>query len=543
MKRLRAQALIILLLVVPMPRDCFGQGVYEEQLDRGIRNNGPYSYLLAERAGREPGGRQLLSEAVKHSPDTPAFYFARAMAGLPNIFESAGFVAKGIKAYGRDFRRALSLMSLLALSILGAFALAMLMTLVIRLPMALPLIRHDIEEDRRKLLVVLAVIPVSLLGPVFFMAGGLVLAGFYFRKADKAVVYLALSLILLSPLYLSVLDIMLSASSPKVRAVVSVNEARGNAFAIEVLGDEKGFAPELSYAIALKREGRYEEAIEKLRRIPGNDPRAYTDMGNAYVGLGNMASAKDAYMKSIGMKESAAALYNLSKVLPDTLEFEESKEMYRKAQSLDGALIQKLSATESRSPNRFVADETLTFSELWDYTARNAAETVRPFTASPAVASSVSAVCLFLFALLGRKQRAKRCSRCGAVFCRKCSPGVRRADMCPACYSSLLKPSEQTPKERVAKLLSLHEGKTKTRRAVRALSFVLPGIAHIYAGKALSGFLYLWAFGFAAVGLVLNIFFPGYSHGWLNPLFIVMAGMLYLGSILVVQGRLKRGWL
>ncbi len=537
MKRLRALSLVLLLLVAGR---CFGQGVYEEQLDRGIRNNEPYSHLLVKRAH---GDRQLLSEAVKHSPDTPAFYFARAVAGLPNIFEAAGFAAEGIKAYGKDFRRALSLMSLLALSLLGAFAFAMLMTVLLRLPAAIPLIRHDIEEDRRKLLVVLAVIPVSLLGPVFFMAGGLILAGFYFRKADKAVVYLALSLILLSPLYISVLDIMLSASSPKVRAVVSVSEARGNAFAIETLKDEKGFAPELSHAIALKREGRYEEALEKLRRIPGNDPRAYTNMGNAFVGLGNMALAKESYQKSIGMKESATALYNLSKVLPDTLEFEESKEVYRKAQALDGALIQKLSVTESRSPNRFVADETLTFSELWDYTAKNAVATVRPFTASPIAASSVSAVCLFLFALLGRRLGAKRCSRCGAVFCRKCSPGIRRADMCPACYSSFLKPSGETPKERVAKLLSLHERKTRMRRTVRALSFFLPGIAHIYAGKALSGFLYLWAFGFAAVGLVLNIQAPVYSHGWLNPLFIVMAGMLYLGSILVVQGRLKRGWL
>jgi len=64
-------------LLFYMPGFCFGQDVYNEQLNRGIRNNEPYSYILYKKAAGDPAdARQLLSDAVKHSPDFPAVYFA-----------------------------------------------------------------------------------------------------------------------------------------------------------------------------------------------------------------------------------------------------------------------------------------------------------------------------------------------------------------------------------------------------------------------------------------------------------------------------------
>ncbi|MDP2167392.1 MAG: hypothetical protein Q8J64_03560 [Thermodesulfovibrionales bacterium] len=537
-----------------VPANVEKKDLFNRQLDRGVKNTEPYSYVLDKRAGKNPSeAKQLLAEAVRHSPDTPAFYFRLAAGSFPDIFKGTTYTLEGIKAYKRNLWWLLSLTGLLYLSLLASAIASITVFTLISFLKALPLIKHDIEEDWRKLLMPLLLIPLSLLGPLFFGASLLFLAGLYLKGANKAPVYVALLLLIASPLLLRLTNILLSASTPELRAIVSVNEQRGNTPAVQALAGHKDFASRFSYALAMKREGRLEEAIAEYQDIikADNDTRLYTNLGNAYAAIGNAALAKESYQKSVELRPSATAFYNLSQIYRDTLEFDKGDNYFAKARELDREAVSKFMAIAARTPSRFVIDETLSQRELRTLALKNPAEAFFPPSARGDVlmSAAASALCiLFLISAGPMRQRARRCSRCNEIFCKKCAEGrPHKEDICPKCYISIIKPAEEAPKERVAKLLRIHEKKSSSRSIIRLLSFTLPGISQMYAGRALGGLIYLWLFLFMAAAAALNpLIGTGlgtYSHVWLNPPLIAGACLLYLASFLSIRRRLQKGWL
>lgn len=541
---------IILLFLLVLFSYAEAGDIYEEQIDRGIKNNEPYSYTLSKKAYTSQDKRQLLLDAIRHSPDTPAFYFMLSEEAFPDIFKSGAYILDGINAYKRNFWWRLSLIRLLYISLVVSFFVSIITMLLIRLPQTMSLVRHEIEEDRRKLAFLLIVILPSLLGPLFLTAGVLFIIGLYLKKMDKVLVYATLLLILFSPLLLRLTNILFSASSPELRAIVSVNEGRDTKHAIQTLGGKEDFASRFSYALALKRDGRFEEAIAGYIDIADkNDRRVYINLGNSYAGIGEMELAKESYDKAIAIKKSVTALYNLSQVYRDTFDFPKGDEYFLQASNLNRDMVSAFSAMVSRNPNRFVIDETLTQKEFWDIAAKKRKEIIRVSALNPLFMSVVSAMLIVLFYFIDRKskQRPQFCARCGSVFCGKCAKRAR-ADMCPKCYSSYISPTDKTPKEKVAILLSIHEQKDKKRKVIGWLSFAPPGIAHIYAGKILIGLIYLWLFIFPTLTLTLNPvprtgLSPQYSHNWLYVPAVLLIAILYLLSILDIYRRQKRGWL
>ncbi|MBI4824757.1 MAG: hypothetical protein HY805_11115 [Nitrospirae bacterium] len=548
MRRFEIVLLVLLLLLCPYAS---ASNIYEEQLDRGIRNNEPYSYTLSKKAETSQDKRQLLSDAIRHSPDTPLFYFKLSKEVLPDIFASSDYILDGIKAYKRNFWWRLSLIRLLYVSLLLSFVISVTLVLLIQLPKTIPLIRHEIEENRKKLALLLIVIFCSLLGPLFFIAGVLLITGLYVKRADKVLVYATLLLILFSPIFLRQANILFSASSPELRAIVSVNEGRDTRHAVQTLMGKADFVSRFSYALALKKEGRFEEAIaEYMALADKNDHRVYINMGNAYVGLGEMELAKQSYDRAIAIKKSVAGLYNLSQVYRDTFDFPKGEEYFLQAVNLNRDMVSSFTAITSRSPNRFVMDTTLTEKDYWDIAVKEHREIIRVFAINPLLISLSAVFLIVLFYFIDRKSKHKPrfCARCGSVFCGKCAKRAK-ADMCSKCYSSFITPTERAPKEKVAILLSIHEQKDKKRKITGMLSFAPPGIAHLYSGKLLIGFIYLWLFMFPLMVLTLNWIFTRlsppsrYNHSWLYVPALVSIVILYLLSILAIQRRQKKGWL
>lgn len=527
------------------------EDIYEEQLNRGIKNNEPYSYALLRKADTQPDNKmQLLSDAIKHSPDVPAFYFEFSKATLPAVFESLRYAVEGMKAYKRNFWWLLSLIGLIYISLIISFALSIIVVLLIRLPLTLSLLSHDIVEEKRKLFIPLLLLIVSFFGTLFFIAGALFITGLYLKKMDKVVVYLGLSLILFSPFLLRQVNILLGASSPELRAIVSVNEGRDNKHAIQALGGKEDFTARFSYALALKREGMFNEAIAIYNGmlLKSKDYRVYINLGNSYVGIEELLLAKEAYEKSISLRQTPTGFYNLSQVYRDTFDFPRGDEYFLKATSLGRDLVSSFTSIASRNPNRFVIDETLSKEDFWKIVSLNH-KSIIVFSKNQFLPSLLSGALIIIFFSLSRKikKKAERCIRCGEVFCDKCSKKPHREDMCSNCYSSFINPAEKTPRERVSKLLSIHERKDRLRKTVRALSFTLPGIAHIYGGKVLVGQLYLWLTVFLLLLIILNPFLKTglliYNHNWLNIPAIFLIALLYLISNLTIQRRLRSGWL
>ncbi|MFZ3121916.1 MAG: tetratricopeptide repeat protein [Thermodesulfovibrionales bacterium] len=547
-------AFLLLIFTLPTfaPLSYSAEDIYESRLDRGLENNEPYSYVLIKKANADPSrAKSLLTEAIRHSPYLPPAYFEMAKISFSpsakGIFESLDYTIKGFKAYKKNFWWLMSISGLFTASFMLSFVIVLALVLAVRFFIDIPLLSHDIKENRKKILIAMLLVPLSFLGPLFFMAGSLLLLGLYFRGMNKALVYASALLLLLSSLCLGFINMFLSVPSSELRAIVAVNESRDNKYAASVLKNKTDFVSLFSYGLALKREGGHEEAIAAYKKLLAShpDPRAYVNLGNSYVSVNDMAAAKESYKKSIELKPLASAYYNLSQVSRETLDFAKGEEYFTEAIKLSRESVSQFSSAASRNPNRFVIDETLPMSAMWEYAKNSAQDSIKvsPLNSASSVIVSIALLIMFYIMDSTFKQRAYRCQRCGVILCGKCGKGKLWGEMCSLCYKSLIKLDALDSRVRVAKQLEVQELQKKKRRTISILSFAPPGIAHIYWGRILSGTLFLWLFLFLLLLILLKpLFFTGlslFSHSWLTIPAVILMAFLYLISNIDAQRRLK----
>lgn len=530
------------------------EDLYETRLDKGLFNTEPYSYLLITQAhqNREMA-MALLQKARRYSPDLPAVYFELARDSLTpsanGVFRWFDYLREGLRAYGRNFWWGFSIAGSMYASLLISFVLSLVVILAVRLPMETGLILHDDAEEKRWLLLFALPVLLSLLGPVALIAGVFFLAGFYYKKENKAVVYLSFLLLLFSPLLVRQAAFFLSPPLT-LKGIVSVNEGRDNQLALRTLKGRTDFASAFSYALALKREGDYQGAIETSKllegRTPRHDPRVYINLGDAYYGVKDMEAAKNAYLKSIGIAPFPAAFYNLSQIHREMLDFAKGDEYFLEAAKLNPEAVSRFAAISSGNPNRFVVDEPLPGPALWEY-AMGLGNT--PISGFEFLGSVFAVLMTAGFYLLDKRvrHRAQRCKRCGAVFCGRCCRTITWGEMCPRCFGSLIKIDEVDSRERIARLLSIYQSQMKRRRTAKLVSCLIPGAGQIYSGKILAGLLFLWPFMFSVTMIVMNHspfsgLFP-FTHAWITPCMTICIILAYAGSIFHIRRRIHKGWL
>lgn len=529
--------------------------LYESRLDEGLSTTEPYSYLLITLAHQNRAqAKELIEKARRYSPDLPAVYFEMAKEGFrpsPNgILQGLDYFREGIKAYGRNFWWAFSLAGLASLSLFLSFLLSLLVVLIIRSPLDARLIVHEGREEKKRLLLLIIPLGLSLLGPVALAAGAFFLIGLYFKKENKALVYASLLFFAASPFLMKELSPFLSSPS-SLRAIVAVNEGKDNRYALWSLKGRNDFPSAFSYALALKREGHYQEAIEAYKGLAGRvlrpDPRVLINLGNAYYGFKDMEAAKEAYQKSIGVTPLPSAYYNLSQLYREMLDFPKGDEYFLGAAKLSPEAVTRFTSIASTNPNRFVVDETLPFSVLWEYAIRSGNISLSAVDV-PVFFLAVAMIPGFYFLNRKLKYRALRCKRCGAVFCSRCSRTVVWGEMCSRCFVSLVKIEEMDSRERVARLLSIYQSQSRRRNTTKLISYAIPGAGHIYSGKILAGFLFAWSFLFCLVLLVMNSLFSAsgvfpFTQGWITLLVVIFMVLSYVGAILHIRRRIHKGWL
>jgi tetratricopeptide (TPR) repeat protein len=529
--------------------------LYESRLDEGLSTTEPYSYLLITLAHQNRAqAKELIEKARRYSPDLPAVYFEMAKEGFilsPNgILQGLDYFREGIKAYGRNFWWAFSLAGLTSMSLFLSFFLSLLVVLIIRSPVDAGLIVHEGREEKKRLLLFLIPLGLSLLGPVALAAGTFFLFGLYFKKENKALVYASLLFLAASSFLVNELSPFLS-SPASLKAIVAVNERKDNRYALLVLKGRNDFPSAFSYALALKREGHYQEAIEAYKDLAGRmsrpDPRVLINLGNANYGIRDMEAAKEAYQQSIGITPLPSAYYNFSQLYRDMLDFTKGDEYFQRAASLSPEAVTRFTSIAGTNPNRFVVDETLPFSALWEY-ARKSRSISLSVLDMPVLFLAVAMIPGFYFLTKKLKYRAQRCKRCGAVFCSRCSRTMTWGEMCSRCFSSLVKIDEMDSRERVARLLSIYQIRSRRRNTVKLISYMIPGGGQIFSGKILAGFLFLWVFLFCLVLLLMNSLLPEsgvlpFSHSWITPLMVIFMMVSYSGAILHIRRRIHKGWL
>lgn len=550
---------IILLYLTALPVVCFGEDLQETRLNSGLRSAEAYSYLLIEKARENsPESAQLLKEAAKNSPDLPAVYFELAKTGFSlsssGIFESVDYIIEGLSAYSRNFWWAFTLSGSLFFSLIFSLVAAIVIIIAIRFPGDVRLFGHDIAESRYPLLMLIILIVLSLISPFLFLAGMLMLVGIYMKKPDRIIVYLFLAFLVFSPILFKAATLFMHVRfSPAMKAVVEVNESKDNKYALATLKNNNAYAPLFSYALALKREGRYDEAVAAYQKLlqRGPDPKVYVNLGNCYVGLGNMEEAITYYLKAAELKPLASAYYNLSQISRELLDYTKGNEYFRQALGIDRDAVSDYRAIYSRHPNRIVADETLSSAEL-RFFAMGITEKTHTFGFAVLPVFFISGIAILLIILYfflnnSLKNKAYRCKRCSAILCPRCEKRITWGQMCPVCYASIVKMDELEVKERVARLLTIYEHQKKRRDIMKIFSFLIPGVSQIYAGKIAVGLIFLWPFLFFLLLPVANMIFLGggllYAHRFFMWAAVFFAGLIYIISNILTRERIAKGWL
>jgi tetratricopeptide (TPR) repeat protein len=550
---------VIFLSILLIPSFSAGRDFYEEQLDRGVSNSESYSYFLMEQSKENPAQREeILREALRYSPELPAVYFELSKSSFSfstgKMYKAYDYMVEGIDAYKRNFWWGFTMAGSLFLGLITSFIMSMVIVIMIRLTRDLPLLTHDIMEQKNRALLLLVVIISAFAGPLLLLGSILIILGLYLKRGDRVVVYMYLLFLFLSPWVLKTSSIVFSIPSSNIlKAVIEVNESRDNRYALSVLRNSEDEVALSSYALALKREGYYDEAIGIYNRLIAKnpDPAFYNNLANCYVAKDDLEGAIKLYQKSIQIRPLVSAYYNMSQVLRRTLDMVKGEEYFLLAQKLNPDAITGFQAVFGHSPNRLVMDEVLPISALWKYSIEKATR-VSPFGLSmvpPALLSVASLLVGALFYILNKRfrPRAYRCKKCGTILCNKCMRRVLWGNMCLQCYRSLIKLYELDARERVTRLQAVYDYQMRRRSILHVLSFLLPGSAHIYSGYVLKGFFILWPFLFLLLVFVISSIFvvgmPSFPHLWLNWGVLFLMVIVLLVSNIITQRRLAKGWL
>jgi tetratricopeptide (TPR) repeat protein len=226
------------------------------------------------------------------------------------IFKAVDYTLQGIAAYERNFWWTFMVTASFLMSIILSFVISVFVIVIIRTIRDIPLISHDIKEDRTKLLLLLVFI-FAIFGPLYLLGSLLVMVSFYLRKWDRIVLYLYLVFLLFLPFVFKAVSMVFSApTSAELRAVVDVNESKGNRYALSLLKASNNPVERFSYALALKREGRYGEAIDIYKNLVAAKPNAliYNNLANCYVAINDIETAKELYTKANGIKSSILSI-------------------------------------------------------------------------------------------------------------------------------------------------------------------------------------------------------------------------------------------
>lgn len=530
----------------------------ESQLNSGIKNSEVSSYrLLQEARANKAQAVALLGRASAYSPDLPAIHFELAKAKFSlshtGILNSIDHVVSGINAYSRNFWWSFSLIGGVFLSLVLSFIAVIFIIVVIRIFSDLPLLSHEVEESRQNIVFLLVLLVCSLISPLLFVAGILVLLGLYMRRIDKVVVYFFLVFLIASPLFFRASGQFLQVSSSGImKAIVEVNESKGNVYALSALKSSNEPPALFSYGLALKRTGLYDEAIAAYNNLIKTkaDAPVYVNLGNVYVEQKAMDEAVKSYLAAINIRPLASAYYNLSQVSREGLDFEKGNEYFSKALEIDRDAVTGYRAISGRNPNRFVADETISPSSLWNLAWKTPGKAATfNLSALPGWTISLAALLLtFTFYMMNNHagNKAYRCKRCNEIFCPHCEKHIMWGQMCPQCFRSLIKLEEIEVKERVTQLLSIYEHQKRRRDIMKLLSFIIPGSSQVYAGKILYGFFFMWPFLFVLfLPLTTSFMSPDArgTHWVVNLTSLLMAILVLVISNIFTRQRISRGWL
>ncbi len=529
--------------------------IKEEALNRGLRF--PEPAILYILSGHSAGGGEVMvsPQLLRLDPASPALHFKKAEEsfgqGIKNtLFNGIPDLINAFKVATHDMYWFINLVLFFSVIIIFSFIFALSVSAFIKIPHYIPILIHEIIERKLSFIYILIIIASALIGLPYFALSILLIGAIHYpARSQKICLFCCIIFLFLLPFIIRAEERLLRLlSDPDIRAIYEVNEQKDNSLILlldkNTTGGEVRQSHEylFSRALALKKEGRLDEAIEIFKGIAGEVTvlkyKVFNNLGNCLFLKGDLNGAEQYYQKAMELKKNPQTLYNLSQLYKERLDFEKGKYYYEEAMKLDAELISGFTKISSKAPNRFLMDLNLTPRELFKVSFIKSLQG----TSNIKIYELLIPLILLIFLFIKPPVIAYRCSRCGKIICNICQRRELWGRMCPECYEALVTPDKVDSKTRLQRLLFVQKKKSHRQRLFWVLS-ILPGVNQTLGGWLFQGLLILSLLGMSIMCVVsANYFtiagFRQFYVVWMGILAAVFAIILHLISI----RRLSRIW-
>ncbi len=436
-----------------------------------------------------------------------------------------------------------------------------------------PLLQHDLYEilpgEPHRLWVAVTVF-LCLIIPLFFgwefyslFLFWIVLFWSYSGRRERFVHLMFILFIAVTPLWIGLLKQGMEVLySDRIQTVIRHQEGLSENASVQNLSRLASQYPEddsifFMLGTAYKKVGENQKAVKAFNKgisLQSDEAIYYNNLGNAYYAERDIKRAIRMYEKAIALdSETAAVHYNLSAAYREQFMLTESDREYFKARDLDPAMISHYANIIGPGYNRMVIDESLSMKWLRNrfveqvlfveqegrslfHSWRNERRWSIPFA-------------LFVFILLihfvrSRFGIARRCVKCGMVFCKRCQTTMRPDSVCSQCAYIFEEQEGVDVKHRTKKIIEIRQNLSRKLETGRLLGVLIPGAGHIYYGWMFTGFAVL----FAVVScLVYGFFWKLLAQDpltyqtviWSGRIWLLVPAILFYGLSLMHLYKLK----
>jgi len=462
---------------------------------------------------------KLSEKAREISPSYAPSYFlsARALFKMSNTMASVAEYIRGLRVSLIDFWTLFNIIGRLYTVVVIALIFTFFTFLIAWLLRVLPLFFHTfremtsgfIDSPLRPIFFATVTILPLIFGIGWFVLFWVAVAWIYLARKERVIGLLIMIFFLLLPKILKYDTLYMNGhDNVTLQGLLAVDRGYGSAYLIDRLKDQQKSEPDNSYlplsiAFLLNKQGNAEESLNyynNLKGIAKDNIRipALNNIGNIHFREGRYDGAIAYYKKAIDADpNSVISIYNLSQAYREKLMFAEAESTYDAAKKMSPEEVGMYTSFGSRGKGYKVIDFPVDRSDLWTAALRPT-EISKMLAASilsgvikipserfPFLGVSVLIILTLLSYVKPRTPLAYHCSRCGKIVCGWCVGSRIFGGACKDCRG------------RDAKI---EEVKDLDRR----ISFILPGVWHIFKGRVVSGGLISLVFFMGISGLILG---------------------------------------
>lgn len=501
--------------------------------------------------------------AKELAPDYAPAYFltAKSLIKMSKTVPALSEYIDGFRVYFKDFWTLFNLTGMVYTILLITVTLTCVTILSAWLIRILPVLNHIFREttskfiDRRlrPLFFGIIIILPAVFGIAWFFIFWIICLWVYLNRREKVIAVLILSFLLSLPIVLKYYTIFLTGhENLTLQGLVAADRGINDPQLLIRLKKQYINYPDDTYlplSIAyllnndVKKDGNINESLEYYNKLLLSDQKGVkvtvlNNIGNIYFKTGNYDKAISYYKgASAEAPESPIPPFNLSQAYREKLMFGEAEEALKTARGINLKDSEKFTAIVLKGVTP-VIEYPVRNNNLWNIALRTTRDSkvltegiLRGLTRIsgdrfPFLGFSILIVLTILSYVKPKTPMAYYCPECNRIVCGLCTGSKVFGGLCRECRSSKDKKEDA--------------GTIGIKVIDKRLSFILPGLWHIYKGETMHGiFISLLFFTGLSIFLFGNINDTWYIAYYLHGRFYLSGLLFVLISYLVVLFNFK----